>query len=730
MAKIKYRLGLDLGATSLGWCVYALDEQDPPEPKSIVRMGVRIFSDGRDPKTLTSRAADRRAARQARRRRDRLLKRRQRMMEGLIRFGLMPSSTEERKALQATDPYELRAKGLDSPLNRQELGRALFHLCRKRGFRSSRKELKQDEKETGKVKTAISELRARISAAGCRTVGEYLAREHAERRPVRGRRRADGSYVLYLQRDMVADEFDQLWEAQRPYHPDLLTEEARAYLRDTLLFQRKLLPVTPGRCLFEEEEFRARLSSPLQQSFRILQELNNLRLISELDTRQLTLEERNTLFAHLQRHMKGTFAELRKLIGIRRGDSTRFNLEQESRRELKGDLVSAQFSRTGCVGEDWFSWPAEKQESLAKEVATAEDFDVLRSLLVAPPWSFSDAQAEAISRCNLPDDFGALSLKALGKIVPEMQKDVVTYDVAVKRAGYSHHSALHTGEIFSQLPYYGQLLRNHTSPANKAADEAERQYGRISNPTVHIGLNQLRHLMNALSKRYGPPNQIVVELTREFGLGPDKRREWISIQNENRERNQGYDAELERLGQPSTRENRQRLQLWEELGRDDALNRVCVYTGKGLSKATLFGDEIEIDHILPFSRSLHDGIGNKILCYRQANREKGNRTPFEAFSHSPSGYDWNAIQARAATLPGRKAALFQDDALKKFLGENSFLDRHLNDTAYLSRVARQYLSYICHKDSVWVSTGKLTAMLRGKFRLNELLSRIVSRAVV
>jgi CRISPR-associated endonuclease Csn1 len=685
-------------------------------------MGVRIFGDGRDPKTLTSRAADRRLARQARRRRDRLLKRRKRMMEGLVRFGLMPATVVERKALQEIDPYELRAKGLDSPLTLHELGRALFHLCRKRGFHSSRKELKQDEKETGKVKVAISELREKISATGCRTVGEYLACEHAERRPVRGRRRTDGSYVLYLQRDMVADEFDRLWEAQRPHHFATLTDEARDCLRDILLFQRKLLPVTPGRCLFEEEEFRARLSSPLQQNFRLLQELNNLRLVSERETRALTLEERNILFKHMQRNMKATFASLRTLIGIRKNASTRFNLEQENRRDLKGDLVAAQFSKPECIGEDWFSWPAEKQQRLAELIAITDDYGALYEQLISSPWSFSNAQAKALASCSLPDDFGALSLKALRKIVPELQNEVITYDVAVKRAGYDHHSALHTGEIFDQLPYYGQLLRNYTSSANKAKNDDERQYGKISNPTVHIGLNQLRQLVNALSRRYGPPHQIVIELTREFGLGPDKRREWISIQNENRERNQRYDDELRRLGQPVTRENRQRLQLWNELGRDDALNRVCVYTGKGLSVETLFSAEVEIDHVLPFSRSLHDGIGNKILCVRQANREKGNRTPSEAFSHSPPGYDWNAILNRAATLPGRKASLFQEDALQKFLGENSFLERHLNDTAYLSRVARQYLSYICHKDNVWVSTGKLTAMLRGKFRLNELLS--------
>jgi CRISPR-associated endonuclease Csn1 len=37
-------------------------------------------------------------------------------------------------------------------------------------------------------------------------------------------------------------------------------------------------------------------------------------------------------------------------------------------------------------------------------------------------------------------------------------------------------------------------------------------------------------------------------------------------------------------------------------------------------------------------------------------------------------------------------------------------------------MARIYLSYICHKDRVWVSNGRLTSLIRGKFGLNSLLS--------
>ena len=67
------RLGLDLGTNSIGWCLLDLDSHG--DPVSIFRTGVRIFNDGRDPKSLGSLKATRREARSARRRRDRFIHR-------------------------------------------------------------------------------------------------------------------------------------------------------------------------------------------------------------------------------------------------------------------------------------------------------------------------------------------------------------------------------------------------------------------------------------------------------------------------------------------------------------------------------------------------------------------------------------------------------------------------------------------------------------------------------
>ena len=130
------RLGLDIGTNSIGWWLYGTEEGRITE---VVDGGVRIFSDGRDPKSKASLALDRRAARAQRRRRDRYLRRKAALMKRMAQAGLMPADPAEAKALEVLNPYELRASGLDEPLPLTHFGRALFHLNQRRGFKSNRK---------------------------------------------------------------------------------------------------------------------------------------------------------------------------------------------------------------------------------------------------------------------------------------------------------------------------------------------------------------------------------------------------------------------------------------------------------------------------------------------------------------------------------------------------------------------------------------------------------------
>jgi len=183
MERTHYRLGLDIGANSIGWCCLSLDEDR--RPCAVLAAGVRVFPDSRDPQTLASLAAERRAARAARRRRDRYLRRRRALANALVRHGLMPESG----SVSGSDPWPLRQAALVRPLSPHELGRVIFHLNQRRGFASNRRTDGSNEEERGKIRDAADRLRGELSRAGAPTLGAWLAERHAARKPVRARLR-------------------------------------------------------------------------------------------------------------------------------------------------------------------------------------------------------------------------------------------------------------------------------------------------------------------------------------------------------------------------------------------------------------------------------------------------------------------------------------------------------------------------------------------------------------
>ena len=140
-----YRLGLDMGANSIGWCAVRLDAAGNPSgvlDAGVLDVGVRILTPneeaGRGPQSKSSLAAARRLARGQRRCRNRFVRRRDRLMEVLVRARLMPEDAKERKALEALNPYWLRREALDCRLEPGEIGRELFHLNQRRRFKSNR----------------------------------------------------------------------------------------------------------------------------------------------------------------------------------------------------------------------------------------------------------------------------------------------------------------------------------------------------------------------------------------------------------------------------------------------------------------------------------------------------------------------------------------------------------------------------------------------------------------
>lgn len=335
-----YRLGLDLGTNSIGWAAVELADE---EPCGLLDMGVRIFPDGRDARGEASNAVERRVARGQRRRRDRYLTRRERLMQALVECGLMPADKDERKKLESLNPYQLRARALDDgPLPPYELGRALFHLNQRRGFKSNRKAV-GDEQEASQMLAAINELRQRIEESGVRTLGEYLARRHERGDAVRARPETG----LRADRAMYEAEFDQIRMAQERHHR--LNAAEWDNLRATILFHRRLRPVDPGWCQFEAREPRAARALPSFQKFRMLQEVNNLRVQAGAEPeRPLSASERK--FA-LERLRDGRDINLTRPTGLLK--ALTFNLAAGGRKTIKGDETAARLDKPARFGKRW-----------------------------------------------------------------------------------------------------------------------------------------------------------------------------------------------------------------------------------------------------------------------------------------------------------------------------------------------------------------------------------------
>jgi CRISPR-associated endonuclease Csn1 len=723
--KRAYRLGLDVGSNSLGWFVVWLN--DKGEPVNLGPGGVRIYPDGRDPQSKTSNAVDRRVARGGRRRRDRYLQRRQRLIKLLIEHGLMPADEAARKHLEKLDPYELRAKALDESLSPHHVGRALFHLDQRRGFLSNRKTEKGD-KESGVIKDAARKLETAMTEEHARTLGEFLYRRHRDRAPVRARNRSAGAkaeYDFYPTRQMVIDEFEKIWQAQAPHNP-AMTPGACSAIHHAIFFQRPLRQPPVGKCSLDPahdaddaDGFRCSWAHPLAQRFRILQEVRNLQ-ITETGKKPLCLtkEQGDHVALALYQNSKLSFDKIRVLLKL--SHEAKFNLESAKRQDLLGDETAAKLSGKNFFGKSWRAFRPDRQIEIVTRLLESENEGDLIDWLVAET-GLDRGAAERVGTAFLPDGHCRLGLRAIRNIIPFMERGMI-YPDAAKAAGYDH-AKLPTGEqsLTGYLPYYGEWVQDDVLGSGDERDTNDRRWGRFPNPTVHIGLGQLRRTVNALIHEYGPPAEIAVEMTRAFKLSPKQLAKLETEQAENQRKNEDRKAKIRGLGQADNARNVLKLRLWEELAQD-GLDRLCPYTGERISLSRLLSEEVDIDHLIPFAESWDDSRANKTVCMTRANRDKGKRTPFEAFGTNPPGYHWDDITQRANALPHGKRWRFQPDARERFDAMGGFQARQLNETGWLARVARQYLGAIANPYKIHVLPGKLTAMIRAKWGLNQLLT--------
>ncbi|MBW6498880.1 MAG: type II CRISPR RNA-guided endonuclease Cas9 [Bacteroidales bacterium] len=748
---MKKILGLDLGTNSIGW---ALIKEENNE-NSILGLGSRIIPlnpDERDEFSAGNEISKNRKRTMRRTQRkgyDRYQLRRKALTELLIEKDLFPG-----RGLLALDQlplWGLRAKAVTEKVELKELGRVLYHLNQKRGYKSSRREENLDKKDTEYV-AEVKSRHLELKEMGA-TIGQKFYPELE----------ANPNYRIKQQvypREAYIEEFDAILKQQQKHYPDIITDEFINTLRNEIIYYQRKLKSQKGLvsvCDFEgfwtnDKEGRevfvgpkvAPRSSPLFQISKIWESINTLKLKNKKgEEYSFSMEEKKKIFEHLDNNEKLTAKDLFGILGIDKNDGWYY--DKQLLKGIQGNLTKTQFAKILEINNPWlnFDLQVEKKAGEAylvskstgeisdatekKEISPELEYEPLYKLwhviysisdfeeckkVLQEKFLFDELTAEKLARIDFTKSgFGNKSAKAIRKILPYLM-DGWVYSDACSFAGYNHSGSLTKDE---------NLKRKLLDSIPLLPKNSLRQ------PVVEKILNQMINLVNAVTETYGRPDEIRVELARELKQSQEERNDTFKfLRKRERENDQIRNRLIDEYGIRATRNNVIKFRLFHEInGEESKLNAGCVYCGKpfGISDA-LRGDNVDVEHIIPKSLLFDDSQSNKTLSHRACNEAKGNKTAFD-FMQQKGSTNLEAYIERVDKLfnNGLIGKAKRDKLLMPASKiPDDFIERQIRETQYISRKAREILQQVCF--NVWSTSGSVTDYLRRLWGWDDILMNL------
>ncbi len=521
-------LGLDLGTNSIGWGV--VDDLGGGQFE-LVKRGVHIFPEGVkiEKGNESSKAAERTGYRSTRRLKFRRKLRKIETLKVLSEAGFCPTlSVEELKAWQSkkvypenlafrdwcktSDPKDKNNGGFENPYyfrwlaatqmlnlddetDRFKLGRVFYHMAQRRGFKSNRLD-STPEREDGVVKKDISELSEKMNG---RTLGQYFWEECYQKG-------AKIRKVHTSRDDHYLAEFEFICEKQG------VSDGLKEKLHRAMFYQRPLKSQKGlvAKCPFEPQKKRAPSSHPLFEEFRMWQTLNNIKIKTQDDDalRPLTEDEKTLIRPLFFRVSKSHFdfkdiakAILKSLnpkkqkhayVKSRDASSAHVLFNYRDDHSVSGCPLSAGLMR--LFGDDYTqglfdAYCGNKQDKVGNSKSNEDLLHEIWHVL----FSFDDAEkvkefakaklgldeegAEKFSKIKVPQGYGALSLKAIMKILPYLKQGLL-YSHAVFFANLDQVIGVSANENESLKADISKLIDEHNqySAEARCVNEFIREY--------------------------------------------------------------------------------------------------------------------------------------------------------------------------------------------------------------------------------------------------------------
>lgn len=304
--------------------------------------------------------------------------------------------------------------------------------------------------------------------------------------------------------------------------------------------------------------------------------------------------------------------------------------------------------------------------------------------------------------------YGKFSEKLLKRAINDMLSTCMNYQQVSKKFDYEKDAR----EYFRA---------NYQKTENIQLMDAHFVDDIISSPQVKKSLRQAIKVINAIIAEKGEyPDIIAVESAKELN-GQEKLK---IINKEQRQNEEKRKTAVEKLRSSFSDEYVTEVNVLKTMLYDEVDSR-CPYCGNPFNGGlnAVINGTIEIEHILPLSKSFDNSYNNKTLACRECNDNKGNRTPYMWMS--PEKFQEFALRiAKLNISDEKKANFYETKDIDKYT--TRFFNRNLRDTAYGTKelvnqikIFNDYLSF-ANESVVKIKTlstpGQLTGEIRKKIQ--------------
>jgi len=754
-------LGLDIGKSSVGFALV-----DKANDYKIINAGVRLFDAPEKPKEQTSLSKERGEFKRARNSNKNEFFRTKNVVKCMLKYNILdaevirkydkspkvtkcPKSKKKHlfyiktaeylfyKKSNNQDVLSLRVKALNQKISDLELARILYNMNNHRGVTydeireipdGSNKTLSEDQKN---LKDGFQRYNNEYKSKenDYLTVGQYLQENYNTKfrntDKWKNGKKVGKDYLFSIPRDDLKNELEIIFEKQRALGNIVTTQKFQDEYLEYFLWE-KASPkydtlVSP--CIYNPNEKSANKHHFASQLNISLEKLYNTRY-REIGTKEYVpflSEQKMIILENSFDKIKGlSYKDIKKILQLpniefkgvlEEGKNivTNFdtfiqikkivNLEFNPLEEFKKD--------DGFIQNDY---------KTIINILAYETKDSMKKIELEK-LNISDEQIEKLLKISIRGHL-SFSLGVVDKICNYMLNGYTPYESRQKiEDEYGVKS-------IDKKAYLPPIM--------------DTDFPLKNNHTVIRALSQVRAVVNDILKYYrkesGNSNwtfdMVTIELAREMNSKKQISNINKSI-NQNTKANQEakeFITEKYNINNP-TQDQILKAKLWKlQDGIDpyvwiqnDENKHIDSYTLGRITAEKLFDEGYcEIEHTLPYSRSLDDSQSNKTLVLSSTNQNKGDKTPYELLSKEQ-------FEKFEKYLREKKNWLSYGDARirkllnKDFKGMDGFKQRDIVDTQIISKYAGLYIdNHLAFwnnpnfkaKRRIYANNGKITSILR------------------